>query len=76
MEPLTDILETLNLKNDDMNRQGESLHDFCQYNFKTDKKDKTQKIVQKFTSYHMDERIDLFILFELITSLHTFDEGT
>lgn len=58
-----------------MVRQKDTIHDFTVYDYKRDKISRSQQIVQKFTSYHMDERLDLFVFLELVTSLHAFDRG-
>ena len=76
IQPLKDIIELLSLKNFDMNNQKDVLHDFSQYNIKTEKRDKTQRVIQNFTSWQMDERVDIFLMLELLTSLHTFEQSS
>lgn len=72
-ENLGHILEKLvKLKSDSGNTEAK-LHDPTVYNATTNRESKSQTLVQKFISHSMDERLDVYVLLEIIITLHSFE---
>jgi hypothetical protein len=75
-DDLDKIIKKNSAKNKEIAKEKPDLSGFYLYDTSKNLEEISQKIIQKFVSHEMDERLDVFLFLELVQTLHECEKGS